>query len=127
MLAWTASSMASDGLPAVMHPSKKVPSPPSLPSPPVPRMMAPCFFCGLYPGGRGPSHLVVRVPDCASPALSVKWLPDGPLIIAVTYVNTTEVLLGVSFEFPSYIPFSRSAATHGPFPPPLAHCVLLPQ
>lgn len=37
MLAWIAPSVASDGLPLVIAPSKNVPVPPLLPSPPVPR------------------------------------------------------------------------------------------
>src|SRR5450631_4461995 len=47
MFAWMASSVASGGLPLVIAPSKKVPLALLLPSPPVPRMMAPCFFMGL--------------------------------------------------------------------------------
>ena len=39
--------VASGGVPLVMAPSKKVPVPPLLPSPPVPRIMAPCNFLGL--------------------------------------------------------------------------------
>ena len=38
-----------------------------------------------------------------------------------------ELLLGVLVESPSNIPFSRSAAIHGPLPPPRVHCVDAPQ
>ncbi len=46
MLAWTAASVAAEGSPEVMTPSYQVPTAPSLLSPPVPRMIAPCFFMG---------------------------------------------------------------------------------
>ena len=47
MLVWTALSFASDAKPVVMTPSKKLPTPLLLLSPPIPRMIAPCFFIGL--------------------------------------------------------------------------------
>jgi len=47
IFAWTASSVASGGAPIVMAPSNQIPVPLTDPSPPVARMMAPCFFCGL--------------------------------------------------------------------------------
>ena len=47
MLACTESSTASDGAPSVMAPSNQIPVTVIEPSPPVARMTAPCFFCGL--------------------------------------------------------------------------------
>ncbi len=47
MLAWIWSSTESGGAPIVMAPSNQIPTPVLEPSPPVPRMIAPCFFCGL--------------------------------------------------------------------------------
>src|SRR5271170_2424139 len=119
-----------------MAPSKKVPVPPLLPSPPVPRMMAPCKLLGLYPGdGRAPSHMVTRVPDCASAAFNVNWFPEGPLSMAVAKLAITDWLLGVVIPWdcqpplsPLNIPFSRSAAIHGPLPSPWPpHVMSVPQ
>src|SRR5881394_1285876 len=118
MLAWTWSSTESGGLPEVMAPSKKVPLALLLPSPPVPRMMAPSSFLGLYPGGRFPFHFVSRAPACALPAFSPNAFPEGPLSMAVRkdQLELTEVLLELLLESPSNMPFSRSAATQGPLP-----------
>src|SRR3954452_14693912 len=108
MLAWIWSSTESGGFPAVMAPSKNVPLALLLPSPPVPRMIAPFSFLGLYPGGRFPFHFVWRGPDCELPAFRPIAFPEGPLSMAVRYaqLESMEVLLAALVESPSNMPFS---------------------
>ncbi len=51
-------------------------------SPPMPKMIAPCFFIGLYPVGRAPLKSVARVPDWALPPRISHWFAP-PSITAV--------------------------------------------
>src|SRR5215472_17467178 len=98
MLACTAFSVASDGTPAVMAPSKNRPAEPLEPSPPVPRMIDPSLCIGEYPlGGSDPLNQVVRQPPVASPPLSAKNVWPSFFCVAVTNgVWLPRLLAGVS-------------------------------
>ena len=70
MFACTEFSVASDGWPEVMTPSKNDPIEPLLLSPPMPRMIAPSLCIGEYPDGEvgsAPEYRVASPPDCALP------------------------------------------------------------
>ena len=96
-------------------------------SPPMPRMIAPCFFIVSYCGGRGPSKSVVSAPCCASPPLSAK-VPAFPFAIAVTKSATIGTFDSCTLSWPAHSPFSRSAITHGPVSPwPCCHPLDEPQ
>src|SRR5690348_5878487 len=89
--------------------------------------MAPCFFMGLYPFGRPPSHSVVRLPDCALAPFSANL--DVPLFFSIAVTNLAVNARWPVFQDwlpPEYRPHSRSAWTHGPLPeqPPNQHSVL---
>src|SRR3954469_16744444 len=89
-------------------------------------MIAPCFFIGLYPLGREPSHSVVRPPAWASLPLSANR--DVPLFFSIAVTNLLVNALWFGFQLwlpPGNRPHSRSPCTQGPDPeqPPNQHCL----
>src|SRR5689334_7844128 len=101
-----------------MAPSKNSPTPLTLLSPPVPSSSELSVFIGEYPFGSGPENGVVNPPLAALPYFSVKLLVPLFFSHADTNGKCTPWLFGSLFEpvFVWYMPFSRSASTHGPVP-----------
>src|SRR3954447_11490576 len=75
-------------------------------------------FIGEYPLGSGPEKAVVRPPLLALPYLRVKLVRPLFFSQALTNGKCTPELFGSLLEpvLVWYIPFSRSASTHGPVP-----------
>src|SRR5690242_7702030 len=101
-----------------MAPSKNSPTPLVLLSPPVPSSSELSVFIGEYPLGSGPEYGRVNPPLAAFPYLRVKLLVPLFFSHADTNGNCTPELFGSLLEpVPVwYMPFSRSASTHGPVP-----------
>src|SRR6188768_4225896 len=130
MLAWTASSAASDEKWAVMTPSNQLPCAPLLPSPPVPRPMAPSLRIGLYRVvGRCPSNTGFNGPDWALPFLIAhRFAPAAPpLTMPTTYLCVTGLLGSYGLVLPAHRPSSRSPMIHGPAPSPLPQITQVPK
>src|SRR3954464_13357296 len=86
-------------------------------SPPLPRMIAPCFLIGLYPPGREPSHSVASEPDWA--LLPLMANRGVPLFFSIAVTNLLVKARWLGFQEllpPGYRPYSRSAWTQGPEP-----------
>src|SRR6266496_4033445 len=128
MLACTASSLASLGKPEVTAPSKNSPCPLWLLSPPVPNNSELSTRIGEYPFGSGPEYGLVSPPLAALPYLSVKLLVPLFFSHADTNGKCTPELFGSLLEpvLVWYMPFSRSASTHGPLPTQLLNQQAVP-
>src|SRR4051812_20660119 len=96
-------------------------------SPPFPSSSELSVRIGEYPLGSGPENVVVRPPAVALPYLRAKLLVPLFFSHALTNGKCTPWLLESLLEpvLVWYIPFSRSASTHGPVPtqPPNQHAV----
>src|SRR5690348_5595081 len=97
-------------------------------SPPVPSRIEDCNFIGEYPAGSGPENGVVNPPLLALPYLRVKLLVPLFFSQALTNGKCTPELFGSLLEpvLVWYMPFSRSASTHGPLPTQLPNQQAVP-